>query len=520
VKINSLFTAVLVTMSFGLLAAAAEKVAPESKPAASIDLATAEGLSQIKAQWRYCDAKIIQVDFRNQKTYDYEPHAGVPDFDDSKWDVLTPENLKIGHGGNMWFNWYRIKVTIPERVGDFDPSGTTAVFETTIDDYAEIWVDGELPRYVGQSGGSVIAGFNVPNRVVIGRNVKPGQQFQVAVFGINGPISAAPGNTVFMRYAKVDFHKEPPGPVAVWPAEMGADVDRIEKPFDAIVGGEPKFMKLAEGFDFTDGPVWSTDGYLLFSDYRANKIYKYDLKGTSLSVFRENSPSKGLAFDAEGRLIICETGNRRVIRLEKDGKVMVLADKYESKRLNSPHDLAYRADGTLYFTDPPFGLPKLAQDPGKELPFSGVYSLQKGNLRLLDKTLSGPHGIVLSPDEKYLYVTNHSGKEKIVVRYDANADGSVSNRKVFFDMSKDPGKDALSGLKVDQQGNLYVTGPRGIWVLSPEGKHLGTILSSKHPRNLVWANSDLKWGGHNVYMCTPYALYRIKLRVPGPKGVQ
>ncbi|MGA2328261.1 MAG: SMP-30/gluconolactonase/LRE family protein [Bryobacteraceae bacterium] len=526
--------ALLLAAPFASSAAAPEKAAPSSKPVASIDLTTAEGLAAAKAEWRYQDAEIIQVDFRGQKTYDYKPHAGVPDFDDSKWDILTPETLKRGHGGNMWFNWYRIKLTVPERVGNVDPTGTTAVFEVSIDDYAEIWVDGELPRYVGQSGGSVVAGFNVPNRVVVGRNLKPGQQFQVAVFGMNGPISAAPGNTLFLRYAKLDFHKEPPGPVAVWPAEMGADVERVAKPFDDIVGGEPKFMKVADGFDFTEGPVWNREGnYLLFSDSRANKIYKYDLTSASLSVFRENSGysgadiaeyaqpgSKGLAYSPDGLLTICEMGNRRVTRLEKDGNLTVLADKYEGKRFNSPHDLTYRSDGTLYFTDPPFGLPKLGQDPRKELAFSGVYSLRNGKLQLLDKELSGPHGIVLSPDEKYLYVTNHSGKNKVVIRYDANPDGSVSNRKVLFDVSNDAGKDALSGLKVDQQGNLYVTGPRGIWVVSPDGKHLGTILSSKHPRNLVWANSGIKWGGHNVYVCTPYALYRMKLGVPGPKGIQ
>jgi len=498
----------LLILSVCALDAASIKGLPEGKPAASVDLMTADGLTQTKAEWRACQPKASETDLSR---------AGRADFDDSRCEVLTPESLRQERNGSR--HWYRLKITIPERVGKLDTTGTTAVFETGIGDYAEIWVDGELTHYAGQAGGSRVAGFQALHRVVIGRNVKPGQQIQLAVFRGGGPISMASRSTAGVRSATMEIYAEPPGPVAISPAELEEEVERIQNSFTAIVGSAPNFVKLAEGFGFMDGPVWFHEGYLLFSDYSAQKIYRYDVKTGSLSVFRENSPSKGMAVDPEGRLTICETGNRRVIRLEKDRTVTVLADKYEGKRLNSPDDLVYRSDGTLYFTDRPYGRPELLQGPLKELPFSGVYALQKGVLRLLDRTTPGAQGIALSPDEKYLYVTNHSGTEKTVLRYDVEADGSVRNRKVFFDMSNDPGKDALSSMKADARGNLYVTGPRGIWVLSPAGEHIGTILTGKHPRNIGWADSDNS-GSYNVYMCTPSALYRMKLSVPGPKGYE
>ncbi len=168
----------------------------------------------VSGQWRYSDTKIIEVDFKAtdktpSKTYDYEPHAGPADFDDSKWEVLDPTTLKKPRStGKMCFNWYRINLTIPAQIGDFQTTGSTVSFETTIDDYAEIWVDGKIPHRLGQPGGSVIKGFNCPNRLIIAENVQPGQHIQLAVFGINGPISAAPSNYIFMRTSpRLDFFK-------------------------------------------------------------------------------------------------------------------------------------------------------------------------------------------------------------------------------------------------------------------------------------------------------------------------
>jgi gluconolactonase len=264
-------------------------------------------------------------------------------------------------------------------------------------------------------------------------------------------------------------------------------------------------------------------GYLLFSDPNSNTIYKYSADG-SLSAFRENSGyegaditeygqpgSNGLTLDSDGRLTINQHGNHRVIRIEANEDETVLADQYEGKRLNSPTDLVYRSDGTLFFTDPPFGLPRFFDDPRKELAFSGVYAVRDGKPRLLTKELTGPNGIAFSPGERYLYVGNWDEKKKVVMRYEVAADGTLSNGKVFVDMTGAPGEDAIDGVKVDQRGNVYVSGPGGLWILSPEGKHLGTIVPPKHPHNFAWGGED----GKTLYIAARSALYRMPLNIPG-----
>jgi gluconolactonase len=532
---------------------------PSGKPEASINLATADGVRLVKGEWRYSDTKIVEVDFRSPgadrqpsgaavKTYDYTPHAGGADFDDSKWDVIGPTTLDERRGnGRLGFNWYRIKLTVPERVGDFDPTGSTAVFETSLDDYAEIWIDGELSRALGQSGGSVIAGWNANNHLVVGRNVKPGQQIQLAIFGINGPLSNPPTNFIYLRYAKLEFYKGTTGPVALTPSEVNVEVVRNDPAMDEVIGPNPKVFKLAEGFKFTEGPIWNRDGgYLLFSDPNANTIYKYTPNGNdegNLAVFRTPSGysgadiaeygqpgSNGLTLDPQGRLTINQHGNHRVVRDEKDGTQTILADSYEGKRLNSPNDLVYRSDGTLFFTDPPFGFPKAFEDARKQLPFSGVFSIYKGKLQLVSKDFTGPNGIAFSPDEKYLYVGNwpraltgqhaRAGddpvneigeKHKAIMRYEVQSDGTLKNGKIFFDFTSAPGEDGLDGIKVDQKGNLYVSAPGGLWVISSEGKHLGTIITPRHAHNMAWGDAD----GRTLYLCARSGLYRIRLNVPG-----
>ena len=507
----------------------------QRKPEATIDLATKAGAQLVRGEWRYSDTKIIEVDFKSagadsqptgapNKAYDFTPHAGRPDFDDSKWEVIDPTILdRRRSAGKLAFNWYRIKITVPERIGNFTPAGSTVVFTTSLDDYAEIWVDGELPRAAGQSGGSVIKGWNAENRLIIGRDVKPGQKIQLAVFGINGPISNPPTNYIYMRYAKLEFHKVTGGPIAVTPQEVNVEVVRLDPAIDAIVSANPKILKLAEGFQFTEGPIWMKNGDFLFSDPNANMIYKYSAGG-KLSVFKKNSGysgkdvaeyfqpgSNGLTVDPQGRLTINEHGNHRVTRVEKDGRLTVLADRFEGKRLNSPNDLVYRSDGTLFFTDPPFGLPKFYDDARKELPYSGVFALYKGQLKLVTTDLKGPNGIAFSPDEKYLYVGNWDPEKKIVMRYDVEAEGNLSNGKVFFDMTTAPGEDAIDGIKIDQQGNLYVSGPGGLWIISPSGKHLGTIIAPKHAHNIAWGGDD----GKTLYMTAQGTLYRMPLKIPG-----
>lgn len=507
---------------------------PDGKLEATIDLATAQGVKSVKGEWKYSDTRIIETDFRavgadNQptgnpvKTFDYTPKAGVADFDDSNWEIIPAGDLSKRRGnGRISFNWYRINITIPETIDGFDTEGSTVVFQTALDDYAEIWVNGEISRFLGQRGGSVVSGWNAPNRLIIGRNVKAGQKIQLAVFGINGPISNPPTNYIWVREARLDFFKADTSPVAITPSEVNVEIVKNDERMEKIVGANPKIFKLAEGFKFTEGPVWTSEG-LLFSDPNSNVIYKYSKAG-KLSVFKTPSGyfgkdiseygqpgSNGLTLDSDGNLLINQHGNRRIVRLEKDGMETVLADKFEGKRLNSPNDLVYRSDGTLFFTDPPFGLPKFFEDKQKELNFSGVYSIYKGKLQLLTKEFTGPNGIAFSPDEKYLYVGNWDEKKKSVYRYEVQPDGTIKNGKLFFDFTNFKGEDAIDGIKVDVEGNVYVSAPGGLQVLSEDGKHLGTIIVPRHVHNMAWGDDD----GKTLYLTARSGLYRIRLNVAG-----
>jgi gluconolactonase len=512
---------------------------PIARPDAIVNLAAADGAASVRAQWRYSDARIVEVEHRSpgpdlrasgapNRTYDVAPHAGAADFDDSSWSAIRPEELEARRtNGRLSFGWYRVNVTIPEKVGGFSTAGSTVVFEVVVDDYAEVWVDGRQPVALGQAGAQFVKGFNAPNRVVITRAAVPGQRIQIAVFGANGPLSNPPGNFVWIRSATLDFYAR--GRVGR-KGESKAQVTRLDPALDAIVPADLAVEKLADGFIFTEGPVWVPDGYLLFSDPNANIIYRWTPDG-QVSVFRTKSGyagadvaeygqpgSNGITLDAEGRVTINEHGNRRVVRIEKTGAVTVLADRFEGKRLNSPNDLVYRSDGALFFTDPPFGLPKAFGDRRKELPFSGVFSLKDGVLRVVATDLSGPNGLAFSPDERFLYVANWDEKKKVVMRYPVKPDATLGTGELFFDMTAAPGDDALDGVKVDVRGNLYVSGPGGLWILSPEGKHLGTIVGPEHPHNLAWGGDD----GRTLYLTAQTGLYRIRLNVPGlrPGGVR
>ena len=523
----------------GVQAGVTEPGVPAGSARAVIDLSDADQLARLNAQWRYQDVRIVDTAFKAAgadqqpsgtavSTYTITPMAGARDYDDSDWPVVAADTLSRRRGaGRLSFNWYRLRITVPERIGDFATRGSTLVFDTSVDDYAEIWVDGELPRAAGQQGGSVIGGWNAANRLVIGRNVQPGQEIQLAVFGANGPLSNPPTNYIYVRHARLEFHTGGTAPYALPPREVNIEVERLDPALDAIVPANPKLFKLAEGFQFTEGPVWlesgNPHGYLLFSDPNANTIYKYSDE-TGLSVFRQPSGyagadiaeyrqpgSNGLALDAQGRLTIDQHGNRRVIRLEADGSETVLADRYEGKRLNSPNDLVYRHDGSLYFTDPYFGLPGFDKDPRKELPFSGIYRVKDGRVDLLAKDLDGPNGLAFSPDERYLYVGDWDDAHKVVMRYPVEADGRLGKGEVFFDMTRAPGTDAIDGIKVDTRGNLYVSGPGGLWILSPAGRHLGTLRLPRHPHNLAWGGSDRK----TLYLAAQDSLYRMPVLIPG-----
>jgi gluconolactonase len=509
-------------------------------PDAIIDLQTDAGAELVDGQWRYSDARVSEIDFVDvghpddplgpglepNRTFDVEPHAEAADFDDSGWAALAPAETQLRLSqGRVCFNWYRIAVTIPDRVGEFDPTGASVVFEVVVDDHAEVWVNGELPHALGDADGQVVSGFNAPNRVLLTDDARPGQQFQIAVFGINGPISTSPHNYIWMRTATLDFYA-PERARAAQAAEL--DVEHgAGGGLDAIAPPDPSLERIAGGFEFTEGPVWSPDGALLFSSPNTNVIYRWHPAGR-VSVFRSKSGysgvdigrfaqpgSNGLTFDSDGRLTICQHGNRRVIRVEPHGNVTVLADRFDGHRLNSPNDLVYSSDGTLFFTDPPFGLPSVFDDPDKELPFSGVFAVRPdGDIALVTDELEGPNGIAFSPDERYLYVGNwpiHPSERKVVMRYELGDSDEVVGSSVLFDMTDAPGEDAIDGLKVDAEGNVYACGPGGIWVISPDGGHLGTLTLPEAPHNLAWGDAD----GRTLYVAALTSIYRIRLRIPG-----
>lgn len=509
--------------------------APAGRAQAIVDLMTTEGVRSVNGVWKYRDAQIIEVDHRSvgpdlrpsgppNRTHDITPKAGGADFDDSGWETFDgPDLTKRRTNGRLAFGWYRLNVTVPEKVGPFSTRGSTVVFEVVVDDYSEVWVDGKLTPVLGQTGGQLVKGWNAPNRVVIGRNVEPGQRIQLAVFGANGPLSEPPINFVWVRSATLDFYQSPTGGIVA----SAAKVVRHDPALDAIVPQGAQLEKLAGGFGFIEGPVWVADGgYLLFSDPNNNNIYRWTQDG-QVSVWRTKSGyagadiaaykqpgSNGLTLDAMGRVTVDQHGNRRVIRLERNGVVTVLADRYQGRRLNSPNDLVYRADGSLYITDPPFGLPKAFDDPAKETPFSGVYRWKDGELTLLTTDLSGPNGIAFSPDEQYLYVDNWDPAKKVIMRYQVKADGTLEQGggTVFFDITKSvPGDEAWDGIKVDTDGNVYAAGPEGIYVLNASGKHLGTIVAPEHVANFAWGDADYR----TLYITASTGLYRIRLTATG-----
>jgi gluconolactonase len=456
------------------------------------------------------------------RTHDIAPHAGAADFDDSAWETIGPATLGARRGsGRLAFGWYRARLTVPDRIGAVDPTGATLVFEVVVDDYAEVWVDGRLPQVLGQSGAGLVRGWNAPNRVVLTRDARPGQQIQLAVFAANAPLSEPPGNFVWIRSATLDVHRD--ATLGLRPV-VGGDVLRLDPAVDAVVPRDATIERVATGFQFIEGPVWHPDGYLLFSDPNANTIYRWTPDG-QVSVFRAKSGyagvdvgeygqpgSNGLTLDAQGRLTIDEHGRRRVVRLERNGVVTVLADHHDGRRLNSPNDLVYRSDGSLYVTDPPFGLPKAFDDPRRELAYSGVYRVADGRVQLLTRDLAGPNGLAFSPDERFLYVDDWDVARKVIMRYPVRPDGSLGAGTVFVDATRsDPGEQAWDGLKVDRAGNVYAAGPGGVWIIAPDGRHLGTIRAPETPANIAWGDAD----GRTLYMTARTSLYRIRLSVPG-----
>jgi gluconolactonase len=340
-------------------------------------------------------------------------------------------------------------------------------------------------------------------------------QTWTGIFALVGFILAmgAPGRVVFAQ-------PEPAQPL------QHIAVIRLDPAFDKLVPPNAVIERIVSGRKWVEGPVWNRkEGYLLFSDIPTNSVIKWQ-QGRGTSVFLKPSGytgktpfkgpepgSNGLAYDQDGRLLLAAHGDRRIARLEKHGQQTALVERFEGKRINSPNDLVLKSNGDLYFTDPPFGLPKSYDDPRKELPFQGVYKYStEGKLALLTKDIRAPNGIAFSPDESKLYISNADPTNAVWMVYELKRDGSLENGRVFYDGTAWAKKKAgvPDGMKVDRNGNIFAAGPGGIHVISPDGKHLGSIETGAATGNVAWGED-----GSTLFITSNTNVFRLRLTTRG-----
>lgn len=270
-----------------------------------------------------------------------------------------------------------------------------------------------------------------------------------------------------------------------------------------IEDGEPEL--LATGFEFTEGPVWQVDGSLLFSDIPANCTYRWSAEDGA-TVWREpTGNANGMTLDRQGRLLACEHSGRQVSRIAPDGSATTVADSYQGKRLNSPNDIVVKSDGVIYFTDPPYGI----QPAEREQPCNGVYRvLEDGVVELMAHDFDRPNGLAFSPDESILYIDDSPRRH--VRAFDVRPDGTLTNSRIIADMDH-PQPGSPDGMKIDVEGNLYVTGATGIWVFDPDGTLLGVIATPERPANCAWGDDDHR----SLYITARTSLFRIRTKVAG-----
>ena len=301
-------------------------------------------------------------------------------------------------------------------------------------------------------------------------------------------------------------------------------IERFDPAFDALVAADARLEKLAEGFTWSEGPVWLDDA-LIFSDVPENIAYRWKPGMTKAEVFLQPSGlltpqpgfrepgCNGLTRDAQGRLLLCQHGERRVARYA-NGRFTSIADRYEGKRFNSPNDLVARKNGDIYFTDPSYGLEGINESPLRELPFNGVFRVARdGKVTLLERGLTFPNGIAFSPDEKVLYVGVSDPVATRLVAYDVDPDGMIANARTFFDaqsLLNGEDKGLVDGLKVDRAGNVWSSGPGGILVISPAGKLLGRLNTGEATANCNWGDD-----GSTLYITAHMFLLRIKTKTKG-----
>lgn len=301
---------------------------------------------------------------------------------------------------------------------------------------------------------------------------------------------------------------------------------RLDPALDALIPRDAAVEKLAGGFTFIEGPVWRRNGVLWFSDVVGNVVRQWSPDGKVIEILRPggydghslpaggfNGPN-GSTRSTDDSVVLCQHGNRRIVRIDSKMNITTVVDDFEGKKLNAPNDLVYRSDGSLYFTDPPYGLPKGDDDPAKELPFNGVFKLSNGTLQVLVKDMTRPNGLAFSPDEKTLYVANSDENYRMWMRFDVSADGTLRNGRIFADVSAEREDGLPDGMKIDALGNIWATGPGGVWVFTPDGKHLGTIKLPEQPANCAWGED-----GKTLFMTAVTGLYRVRTSVAGQKLV-
>jgi gluconolactonase len=307
-----------------------------------------------------------------------------------------------------------------------------------------------------------------------------------------------------------------------------ATIERLDPRLDALLAADAAVSVAADGIEWAEGPLWDARlGALLFSDVPRNGIYAWLPEG-GVSLFRPKSGytgaapfagrepgSNGLTFDAAGRLVFCQHGDRSIARREDDGRITILASRYQGRRLNSPNDLVYRPNGDLYFTDPPFGLPQSFADPAKELPHQGVYRLTPaGELTLVIADLDAPNGLAFSPDDRTLYVSNAFNARPVWMAYPVRADGTLGPGRRFAEATRyvGPGEGVPDGLKVDAAGNLFAAGPGGVHVFAPDGTRLGRIVTGVPTGNLAWGED-----GSVLYIAANHRLLRLATLTRGSR---
>jgi gluconolactonase len=328
--------------------------------------------------------------------------------------------------------------------------------------------------------------------------------------------------------------------IAQGPGEKA--IVRLDPALDAIVASDAKVELVKGGFGFTEGPVWvqnGRSGYLLFTDIPGNVVWKLTPDGTA-SVYLTNAGfhgpdpwrwgpitnngrdkedpkfeefvmagADGLGIDPQGRLLLATFAGRALERVEKNGARTVLADRYEGKRFGGPNDIAVKRDGAIYFTDTYGALRLRDKDPKKELDFNSVFRWKDGKLTLLVKDMPNTNGLAFSPDEKILYV--NGSRDNYINRYDVMPDGTLANGKLLIDLKDAPGRGITDGMRVDTKGNIYVTGPGGVWIVSSEGKHLGTIVAPEQSTNMGFGDADKK----TLYIAARSSIYKVRVLTPG-----